>query len=347
MTYYDRSPVDLAWFEIISGARGSDWVEGLKVLFGDMDHFEIRRPQQLHRIVLGTCTIDLQEALRGFDIEEINARDEEGKTAIAWAAISGNVNAVLALLKAGADPNIPDYAHDTALMFAVYSKEPHIVDVLIAAGARFTKNDRQDTALHKAAFRQDNVQYLEPFVRGLRVNVDCKSDCDESPLCLATLQDHPNTVKFLIEHGADPNAIDEEGKTPLLDSIKYKSHKVLRVLLECPQVNLAFVQETYNTVLHNLADWGEPEAVGIFFETGADLSQLDIDAKNGLGMTALETAHARLNAPPGFAASFLALLLRIRVPRGGIIGSASSSVTAEYVDCMDWPMEGREALINF
>lgn len=62
-------------------------------------------------------------------------KDSSGKTALIWAAIKGNLNAVNQLLKAGADPNVSDADGDTSLAWAAYKGHENIVKTLLDAGA--------------------------------------------------------------------------------------------------------------------------------------------------------------------------------------------------------------------
>ncbi|KAL2832630.1 ankyrin repeat-containing domain protein [Aspergillus cavernicola] len=305
-----RTPIDVAWMEIIAGSRPRKFLEELRTLFGDKDHFELRRPQLLHRIILGFSKINLEDALPDLSLDDINARDEEGKTALCWAVLSGNLSAVQALLEAGADPNICDYAKDTPLMFGAYSRNPAILTTLVAGGAKFTANDRKDTALHKAAFRQDDPRYIRPFLDpSLGADINALSDCQETPLGLATLQNHARTVKFLAKHGANIEHVDEGDKTALFDAIKYKCHEAMQALLDCG-ADPTFSQQSGDTLLHNLAEWGELKALEVV--KSVDLSGIDVDAQNQRGLTAMQVADLRINRPKGFTDAFGELLEWIR-----------------------------------
>src|SRR4051794_8922962 len=70
---------------------------------------------------------------RGVDV---NARNQEGATALMMAAYQGQLEVVRALTDHGADLNATDFDGDTAVMLADHSGHEDIVRLLIARGAK-------------------------------------------------------------------------------------------------------------------------------------------------------------------------------------------------------------------
>jgi ankyrin repeat protein len=66
---------------------------------------------------------------------EVDAKEEDGRTPLMWAANSGNVEALSLLLAAGADVNAKDAARWTPLMYAVADSNLEAVSLLLGAGA--------------------------------------------------------------------------------------------------------------------------------------------------------------------------------------------------------------------
>ena len=66
--------------------------------------------------------------------EIVNARDEEGWTALMVASGGGHIAIVQALLEAGADVNAKKNNGWTALMVAAYGGQTDVVKVLLEAG---------------------------------------------------------------------------------------------------------------------------------------------------------------------------------------------------------------------
>lgn len=91
----------------------------------------------------------LQQALAGG--LDINARDDDGETALMEAADDGNLRAVNNLIAAGANVNLRNDDAETALMMAADEGHTAVVRSLISAGADVNAEDEDgETALHKA-----------------------------------------------------------------------------------------------------------------------------------------------------------------------------------------------------
>ncbi len=67
---------------------------------------------------------------------DIDARDENGRTALMLAVLRGESRAVDMLLASGADPNAADGRGTTPLQAAIAGNQPAIVAALQRAGAR-------------------------------------------------------------------------------------------------------------------------------------------------------------------------------------------------------------------
>ena len=64
----------------------------------------------------------------------MNQKDDDGRTALIWAAQQGSIASMELLLKMGADPGIKDNVGMTALMYATKNGYERTVRVLMNAG---------------------------------------------------------------------------------------------------------------------------------------------------------------------------------------------------------------------
>ena len=112
----------------------------------------------------------------------VNARDEDGKTPLMYAARDNqNPDVIKVLLEAGADVNASDEFGGTPLMYAARDNQnPDVIKVLLKAGADVNARDKygKTPLMHAAAWNEN-----------------------------------PEIIKILIEAGADGKAKDNEGKT--------------------------------------------------------------------------------------------------------------------------------------
>ena len=216
----------------MAARRDSVFLEGLKTLLGDRDHFELRRPNAIHQRAIGiTQTPSLHRVIELGAIQDLDAQDEEGVTALAWAALRGDIATMQTLLSAGANPDLRDASGETSLGLAACSTNPEGIKLLLLHGAAVVPNKRLVSPVNRAVIRQDDESYLEPFVEfGLHHKwFHEPDDVGDTPLLLAVWLDRPKIMEFLFKHGV---SIDEGPLPPVTFAIQYGPHSTLKMLLE-------------------------------------------------------------------------------------------------------------------
>merc|ERR1719343_1014732 len=104
-------------------------------------------PQIVHGMLMGMSNMGYREL--------IDAADDNGNTALIYAAAKGLSQTTVTLLRAGADPDIPNTQAGgrTALMEAAGSGHKAVVSSLMQANATVNlQDDLLNTALHYAAY---------------------------------------------------------------------------------------------------------------------------------------------------------------------------------------------------
>jgi ankyrin repeat protein len=175
--------------------------------------------------VAARSEVDLADELikRGVDV---NARSERKRTPLMGAAMSGLPTLVTRVLAERPDVNAADESGDTALHLARRdfgdrympdSDWTRTVEVLLDAGADIHRRNQYGRTLMHACPDQSVVELL--IARGAKV--DDRDSSGETALmrCAwlsvsreAHIQD---TVKYLLEHGANPSLRNKEGRSAL------------------------------------------------------------------------------------------------------------------------------------
>ncbi len=137
-------------------------------------------------------TVALAEAMQAGDttrMEELvavgadpNAAGKDGMTLLEWDIWREAHIAYRELLKLGADPNAIGWANGTAMHLAAGYTNDSYLEVLVAAGGDVDVTDRR---------------------------------MERSPIFSALMSRRPDTIRFLIDHGADLDLADRNGVTPL------------------------------------------------------------------------------------------------------------------------------------
>ena len=90
----------------------------------------------------------------------------------------------------------------------------HVAQMLLDSGADVTAGGHSgETGLHSAAGggQTEMVSYLLPLIGA----VDVRDEFGGTPLHWAVRQRQIDVTRLLLEHGADPNAVDKHSQTPL------------------------------------------------------------------------------------------------------------------------------------
>lgn len=200
---------------------------------------------------------------------------------ILTAARAGDADTVKALLEQ--DPRLlsaRDWLGNSALVVASNSGHQEITELLFAAGV---KPDVHEAA---AIGRTDLVVELLTRQPGL---ANAYSAQGATPLALAAHFGHLETVKVLLERGADINAVVRNilEVTPLHAALFGRKREVALYLIECgADVTLKRggkgMPRAGWTALHYAAAFGYGELVEPLLDRGTDLNSLDDENKTPL-----------------------------------------------------------------
>jgi ankyrin repeat protein len=161
----------------------------------------------------------------------VNARSDDGSTALLWASHWNDVATADVLIRAGADANASNDLRITPLSLACTNRSAALVELLLKAGA----NPNAPTATGETPIMTcagsgsvDAVRML--IARGANVNAREPSE-RQTALMWAAAEHHPDVVRTLIESGADLQARTKKGFTALHFAAREGDLDSTRVLL--------------------------------------------------------------------------------------------------------------------
>ena len=224
----------------------------------------------LHAAVINDH-VDIARLLLKFKADA-NAKDKDGSSPMCLAASNGNLQMMDLLLQMGASADKIDKrgvspleiasrgGHAAAVQWllvkgvnvnsenssplteAVYANQPHVVRILLDAGANLDKvNEFGYTALG-TALKKGNLNIAQRLVTaGASINTSGKSSADVSPLQMAAFEGNEALVTLLLSHGANVHAQGGDLGTVLQMAIYSRNLNIVEMVSRAspsPDVNL-------------------------------------------------------------------------------------------------------------
>ena len=172
-----------------------------------------------------------------------------GMSALHWSAKNGNTEITELLLDAGADPNVTSKIGKTPVTVAAESGEVEVLSILIDRGG----------------------------------NIEAIDQIGGTPLLWAAgLSPSSDTVAYLIKVGGNVNLIDTNGMTPLIWAAGIGKPDTVKLLIDNGADLEVAEMHQQETALMRAARIGKPETLGYLLDAGANP-----EARNALGHSAL------------------------------------------------------------
>ena len=134
---------------------------------------------------------------------------------LAQAAAYGQTGVIKTLLAAGAEPSMRGSDGHTALFHAAWVGRLGIVNILLQNGANPNeRNKRGSTPLHFCALQREGKELAKKLIDA-GADVNAKNIFGYTPLYLSVKYNKIDMVRILMDNGADENIADDLGDTPL------------------------------------------------------------------------------------------------------------------------------------
>ncbi|MDR1923702.1 MAG: ankyrin repeat domain-containing protein [Planctomycetaceae bacterium] len=233
---------------------------------------------------------------------DINAKSNRNERPIHCAAQHASIEIIKAMIENGADINVKDNIGRTPLMLSLYARKPDIdiIKLFIKHGNKVKDTDDAGiNSLHFAAEnRSTNIDIVKFLVTENDIDINAKTLSGNNVLHFAarspTSQHATEVIKYLVDKGADINAINNQGETPAQIALKkmitngdIKSEQ-FREILAVFKLDVSQRLADDRTLLHWVAMEGRrSDIVRVLLDAG-----IPINAKDKFGSTALHLAVA-------------------------------------------------------
>ena len=225
----------------------------------------------------------------------VDAKGQDGYTALHHSCIYGHVDIVRTLVNHKANVNARTDRGDSPLTLAAMNKHDNVVHALLSDSQCLVDAKGQDgyTALHHSCI-YGHVDVVRTLVKH-KANVNARTDRGDTPLTLAARNDNDNVVhallsdsqchvdakgqdgytaldcscrygyvdivRTLVKHKANVNARTDSGDTPLTLAARNKHDNVVHALLSDSQCLVDAKGQDGSTALHYSCRYGHVDIV--------------------------------------------------------------------------------------
>eukprot|EP00698_Gefionella_okellyi_P008488 TRINITY_DN2103_c0_g1_i7.p1 TRINITY_DN2103_c0_g1~~TRINITY_DN2103_c0_g1_i7.p1 ORF type:complete len:484 (-),score=97.48 TRINITY_DN2103_c0_g1_i7:467-1918(-) len=177
------------------------------------------------------ANIDRIAKLLKKDASSVNGRDDQRRTPLHHAALSGRSDVCKMLLDATAAVDVSDVHGDTPLSLACTKRDIDTVSLLADFGAKISTTDTNGwSPIHVAA--RYGAEDIAKFLVARGANVDAQTNNGLAALHWCARFGYFDLAKFLLDNGADVNITNQAGWTPLHEAASANQAVVIDMLLE-------------------------------------------------------------------------------------------------------------------
>jgi len=224
------------------------------------------------------------------DRRVLSARDGRGRTLLHWAASAGRMTMARYLLESGVPVNARSPTGCTALVVAVQRDYYALAKLLLESGADASKASQEAWGRLLAEAAGEGAKERIAFMLSTGVDANCRADDGATALLAATDQRRSALVTYLIEQGAS-TTVGNQWFTPLHMAVQTGDAGIAETLLKHgADVNAQdFAGET---PLHRAVTWGGRARARMAMIELLLKNEADVMVADSAGRTPLDWARA-------------------------------------------------------
>lgn len=199
-----------------------------------------------------------------------NARAEGGMTALMFAAESGDLLLVKMLVLNGADPDLTYMEDTTPLLIAILNGHFEVAHFLLKKGADPDHRDiyRGSPLLYAAAINNYEIADLLLFY-GASDSIRDKDG--NTALMTAVYFENLETSDVLLQNGLDPDAADRQGNTPLMIAAQQGNLAMSQLLVERGAAMEKVNKKNYTALAHAVL-YARDSVARLLIDSGANVN---------------------------------------------------------------------------
>ena len=130
----------------------------------------------------------------------------------------------------------------------------------------------------------EDINYLKDLIDN-GFDLDNIDRCGKTALSWAVSKNKKESVKFLLDNGANPNILSYHDDNPLFISIYERNLEVLNILLQNNNINIHLKNSKGHNALHVAIYYGFFDAIKLLINSGIDINSKDNNGNIPLLMT--------------------------------------------------------------
>ncbi|CAB4008909.1 transient receptor potential cation channel subfamily A member 1-like, partial [Paramuricea clavata] len=299
------------------------------------------------------CLMKIVESMGHLDILQLSRKDKLGFVPIHKAAINNHANLVRFIgSKSKRFVNETTENSQTALVLAAQCGHTSVVEQLLDLKADFTISDDSDrTVLHYAIEYPEMLKLLLKKKDLSRLLINAKEKDGYTPVHNAALRGFIESVRILLEYGAELNVFTNTSRSPLHCAVSSQSCAVVELVLANEPALINKADATGKTPLHTAASYGSAQVVKCLLNNGALIvrdgnmfSPLHIAASKGhLSIVEMVVAFDNniIDWPNKYRRTALltaASSCKTDVVKFLLDKNAAITEDYEFLNCLDWSL---------